>query len=382
MIRTSFIRCLAILLAVFLLPISALMEEAAAPKGLKRAKVLDESLSLLEEGNVFLKKYNALTEAGLTARYPQGLPYFFGGRDEELLFKIMEAWQDSGHFKVGRNYVYGYDCIGFTRQVYKKSGLPHPDTISEMLQDARYAAFRVDVLSHPYPRWREILSVGDMLAIRGKTYNHIMIFVGTLGDFGFTREELGDTLYRYRDFPLVIHTAENPWAIARNRRHIDSLNRTLPIFDTDGGVHVAILGVPLIQAPHTVTVDEVTSHAFDVRGTYLPVYDLSQKLSVVGWRLKAEPAPKATPAPAPGENALVELREGMEHPLVNRLKQRLYDLGYYRNNIVNELYTADTAKYIREVQRINLLEQTGVATVEFLEFFFSDAVMPYYTPKP
>lgn len=404
--RAALKRFFAVLLILLILPLSGLGERAQptgeplmdipsivyhlpvsarAPR-VERTRVLDAAFSLLEEDNIFLKQYNALTSAGLSPAYPAGVPYFFGGRDEEILYKIMEAWQDSGHFKKGRNYVYDYDCIGFTKQVYKKAGLPHPDSITDMLAEQQYAPSRVELMSYRYTEWRNRLNVGEMLILRGKTYNHIMIFIGTLRDFGFESRDLGETLQRYIDFPLVIHTAENPWAIARNRRHIEGLGRTMPIYDTDGGVHVAILGVPLIQAPFTVQVDKVSAHAFDVLGTYLPVYDLSQKLSVQGWRVPNSPALQPTPKPTPvtdlSYEGYVELREGMIHPLVKRVKQRLYDLGYYRNNILNNTYSADTAKYIREVQRINLMEETGIATVEFLEFFFSDSVMPFYTPRP
>lgn len=355
--------------------------------GVKQTRVLNAAFSLLEEGNVFLKKYQEMTGSDIKAAYPLGLPYFFGGRDEALLYKIMEAWQNSGHFKKGRSYVYGYDCIGFTRHVYQKAGLNHPATIPDMFTLPEYEVSRIDVMSHPYPEWRNLLNVGELLILKGKVYHHVMIFIGTLRDYGFTQEELGETLFRYRDFPLFIHCADNPWAITRNRKHIESLKRTLPIYDTDGGVHVALVGVPPVQAPYTVQVGNVKVHAFELMGAYLPLYDLSEKSSVLGWRLPDSPAallPVPEPAPLSQENedAYVELREGVKHPLVKKVKQRLYDLGYYRNNVVNDLYTADTANFIRLVQRTNLLKETGVATAEFLEFFFSDSVTPFHTPKP
>ncbi len=370
-------RLILVLLLVSLVP--GVGAKGEGTSGLARTPVLDAAFSLLEEGNVFLDKYNALTGAKIAARFPLGLPYFFGGRDEELLFKVMEAWQDSGHFKKGRNYIYGYDCIGFTRDVYRHAGISHPPSLTEMFENRAYSNMRLPLSAIPYPEWQNILLPGEMLILQG-TYYHVMIYIGTLRDFGFTAQEMGETLFRYSDFPLFIHCSDNPWSIARNRKHIEGLKRTLPIFNTDGGVHVAILGVPLMQAPFEVKVDKVLTHAFEVLGTYLPIYDLSRKSRVTAFLW--ENRPKGFVSEKANVQGYVELREGMEHPLVKKLKQRLFDLGYYRNNIVNELYTADTAKYIKEVQRVNVLEQTGVATVEFLEFFFSDVVLPWHPATP
>ena len=44
------------------------------------SRFLDAALSMLEEGNPFLVRYNEDTDAGIEARFPLGCPYFWGGR--------------------------------------------------------------------------------------------------------------------------------------------------------------------------------------------------------------------------------------------------------------------------------------------------------------
>lgn len=63
---------------------------------------------------------------------------------------------------------------------------------------------------------------------------------------------------------------------------------------------------------------------------------------------------------------------GMNDPAVGRLKERMYELGYFSNNTVNNNYTKNTAEYVKQFQKINGLEITGIATPEMQALFFSE----------
>ena len=57
---------------------------------------------------------------------------------------------------------------------------------------------------------------------------------------------------------------------------------------------------------------------------------------------------------------------------VLRLKERLFELGYFTKAPTSDSYTGTTADYIKTFQRINGLEETGVATPETQALFYSD----------
>lgn len=97
------------------------------------------------------------------------------------------------------------------------------------------------------------------------------------------------------------------------------------------------------------------------------------------------PQPAATPAPtayiSPLEIAKYKtLKPGMNDPDVARLKERMYELGYFNNRTVNNNFTETTAEYVKEFQRVNGLEVTGIATPEMQALFFSEYAIP--KPKP
>jgi len=56
---------------------------------------------------------------------------------------------------------------------------------------------------------------------------------------------------------------------------------------------------------------------------------------------------------------------------VAALKQRMYELGYYKNNTVNESFTANTADYVKKFETVNGLPVDGVADPEMQALFFS-----------
>lgn len=96
---------------------------------------------------------------------------------------------------------------------------------------------------------------------------------------------------------------------------------------------------------------------------------------------------KASPPPTPAPLSYINsedltkhktLEVGMNDPDVAKLKERMYELGYFNNKTVNSTFTATTAEYVKEFQRVNGLKEDGIASPEMQALFFSD----YAIPKP
>ena len=66
------------------------------------------------------------------------------------------------------------------------------------------------------------------------------------------------------------------------------------------------------------------------------------------------------------------LTAGFNGPEVARLKHRMFELRYYKNNTVNESYTRTTAEYVKRFEAMNGLPADGVADPEMQALFFSD----------
>lgn len=103
-----------------------------------------------------------------------------------------------------------------------------------------------------------------------------------------------------------------------------------------------------------------------------------------------KPTPKPTPSPTlapisrllPEEIAIYKtIKPGMKDPDVARLKERMYELGYFNNRTVNNNYTETTAEYVKEFQRANGLAADGIATPEMQALFFSKYAIPKPTPS-
>ena len=99
----------------------------------ERSKLLDAAFSMLEEGNDFVRRYNEMTGAEVTATFVDGCPYFFGGKadDETTLTRLFsraplyskrEIWEQTRFYDKGSYYLYGLDCSGFTQWVYAEAG--------------------------------------------------------------------------------------------------------------------------------------------------------------------------------------------------------------------------------------------------------------------
>lgn len=70
------------------------------------------------------------------------------------------------------------------------------------------------------------------------------------------------------------------------------------------------------------------------------------------------------------------LTVGSTGPDVARLKQRMYELAYFRTNTVNETFTATTAEYVKEFERVNGILVDGIADPEMQALFYSDQALP------
>ena len=218
----------------------------------------------MEKDNIFQRRYNELTGAEVTSLFDTGMPYFFGGKPTNLLmsrypeFAKRDCWESTAYYEAKKIYVYGLDCTGFLTWVRKQCKLPKLNSLGEILNQRQFR--KNDLYSggwnwkfeeQPLPPYEElegILQVGDLLITRS-TYRHVMIYIGTLSDYGFTAEEVPE-LADYLHYPLVIHCGSHPQYGERIQQYIDThQDHCWNCLTTDGGVCVSILYVPAEAAP-------------------------------------------------------------------------------------------------------------------------------------
>ncbi len=113
------------------------------------------------------------------------------------------------------------------------------------------------------------------------------------------------------------------------------------------------------------------------------------------------PTPKPTPTPSPRPIDQIDPSEFSKYRIltvgskgsdVARLKQRMFELGYFKSNTVNETFTETTAEYVKQFQTANGLFVDGIATPEMQALFFSEYAIakqstsgipnPTLAPKP
>ncbi len=286
----------------------------AVPAGaeVERHVLLDNAFKMLEEGNIFIERYNEITGADVTPIFATGVPYFFGGKDYALMmerypqFRKKSCLERTRFFKKGGVYVYGLDCQGYIYALRKESGWSGISPLNPMFQpvytdkktgrkydwEQYYIWWKYGTEKgkknkrddNPLPALdtvKDTAQVGDLLMIHARG-NHILMYIGTLRDYDFTEEEV-PALKDYMDYPLMIHCGISPVYGERIQQVIDAdkeyFKKTLT---TNGGVQVSIWGVPREAAEYHETVQRNDFDYFKLpNGQVMTIYDFKD---VSRWR--------------------------------------------------------------------------------------------------
>ena len=279
------------LIAVFLCFISLL---PAASAELTRNQYLDAAFTLIEEGNIFLERYNEITGAGVEAKFPNGVPYFFGGNNYDLLYTTRQCWETTKFYRKDARYIYGFDCSGYTRWINSVTGREkHPGLQDMILNYSLYGKYHV--FSHragqtmpAFDQLQYSLKVGDYLVAKHGA-RHIMMYIGTPRDYGFTADNAPE-IADYLDYPLVIHCGANPFYGERFDKFIAENEKYKACLTTNGGVCVSILGVKAADVPHKITVQNADYSYFLVGDDpyMLTLWDLDAVTSYVWYRMEGK----------------------------------------------------------------------------------------------
>ena len=285
-------RAAALLLAFLLLT-------ASAQAALEPSDRIEAAFGLLEEGNPFAARYGQITGQEITALFPLGVPYMFGGKNGMGLWRSYPDYgrwycmQGSDYYRVGLQYFYGLDCTGFTQYVNQQCKLPKHGSLSDMMNT--YAARDHHLYDQTpgktppdFAELKDTLQAGDLLLIRraGARYRHIMMYIGTLRDYGYTEEQEPE-LAAYLDYPLVIHCGNSPVYGERFQQLIDSDPvRYSQTHTTDGGVQISIVGVAPEDAPVHGRVQQTDYDWFVMRdgGYVLTVVNMENLTSFCWYR--------------------------------------------------------------------------------------------------
>ena len=197
---------------------------AFAQADLEQSDCIEIAFELLEEGNPFAVRYTQITGREITALFPLGVPYLWGGKNSyNCMFRdypdysFWKCPNSSDFFREGLQYFCGLDCSGFTCYINRKLGRPDHDTLTNMLirrtdqRDYHLYNQTPEKQPPPYHELKDTLQAGDFLLIHheGSKYRHIMMYIGTLRDYGYTAEQEPE-LAPYLDYPLVIHCGNSP----------------------------------------------------------------------------------------------------------------------------------------------------------------------------
>ena len=226
---------------------------------LRRNEYLDVALSMLEEGNPFLTRYNQVTESSIQVRFPQGIPYFSGGQNQTPIFAkypeytTRKSWLKDGWQLKDENYIYGFDSYGFVNWVWGEVNGDDLDPMDELYKEKYHYERHIwcrDVYPYTpfYEKIAEELQPGDLF-VSNDGANHVMLYIGTLRDYGY-EEERWPKLAAWLDYPLVIHSQYfQPACAARFAELIKyGPNKYRSCKTTQGGVTVSLLYVPVKQA--------------------------------------------------------------------------------------------------------------------------------------
>ena len=276
---------------------------------------LNAAFSMLEKDNIFLRRYNDITGANIQPVFEYGMPYYFGGQDANYILQKAPQYTkvtvgaDTGgtkFFKVGMTFIRGFDCSGYTKWICRQAGLNefgekgHPGLQAMILDDIYKennhifsgGSKAVKLKSKPMPAYdqlKDTLIVGDML-VSNDGSRHIMMYIGTLRDYGFTAEEVPE-LADYLDYPLVIHDGPSPVAGERFQKFIDENSYYSNCNTTNGCVNVSIVGDLSKVAPNHIRQLQKKDYDYFLidNGTCpLTVRDLTKATSFCWFRVHAQ----------------------------------------------------------------------------------------------
>ncbi len=285
---------------------------------IEKNEFLDAAFSLLEEGNSFLLRYNAITGSDIQPLFSLGVPYFWGGRGYNILterwpeYTTREAWQDSiNYYRKGTTYIYGFDCIGLVKAVYKLAGHEIQGNVGDLISDQICEAGQHIWCSgrHTIPedwnRVAETLEIGDLLWIKHPGV-HALIYIGTLRDYGYTEEQL-PAMTGMLDYPLMIHCGRNPYCYFRFRNLLASQTkgRLAEATPPDGGVSICILGPDEENAEMHIGFLDRIDDCFEVEGTCVTITSFKRVTSYFFYR-DTPPMPETTEEPIPEETPSAE----------------------------------------------------------------------------
>ena len=269
---------LLLILAALLFCSGAAAEEE--PVRIKKNAVLNHAFTVLEKGNPFVKRYNRITGKKIRARMAQGAPYFWGAQEDHLFAKepeyvVVPAWSNSpAYYRKGVKYIYGFDCVGFVKWVWKETYGQEMPARADMLEDrAHQIRNSSDGASPLWDGAAETLVPGDLLLVEhGPSSHHMAIYIGTLRMYGYTAEEvpaLADKL----DTPLVIHCTTNAQI---SNRFAELIAHGLPKYHcatvTDGGVCVSLIVPDCRRVPGHVFQQNQDTYYYPLPdGTWLTV---------------------------------------------------------------------------------------------------------------
>ena len=239
--------------------------------------VYEAGFSLLEDGNIFLRQYDEVADSLLTARLPLGVPYYYAGRSEEKFLHRFHPETTTNYYRYENLYFCGLDCVGMTRLVYEKSGLErHPSIVDILHGEIGTAALRENDPSV----WPAFLQPGDLIGVK-HGYYHVMMYLGTLRQFGWTEATAGDAA-PVLDAPLVLHCGGNPFYYDRYLEYIREMGyeRTYP---PDGGVTVSVIQPSIEKAPHRmVSAWEQSYGWYEIKSQPLLVFPLDD-CTMIAW---------------------------------------------------------------------------------------------------
>ena len=290
MIRKVFPMVFVLLFCFMLPPAQALVS---------RSPLLDAAFAMIEKDNIFLRRYNEITGANVEALFEHGVPYMFGGKYDDYFmssypeFAKRKCWETTRFYRKDSIYIYGLDCSGYTQYIHKAAGKAPHDSLSNMILIHDYQYNGNHLYNHrpgyempPYGELKDHLIVGDLLVGKNGA-RHIMMYIGTLNDYGFTADEVPE-LAEYLEYPLVIHCGPSPvYGEIYSRFIEENMARYGNCKTTNGGVQVSILGVPLEKAPihENVNVDDCAYFLIDDGKCPLTIWDLPSCTSFCWFRM-------------------------------------------------------------------------------------------------